>query len=591
MKKHLFILFSLIVGFTNGQNLGWFKQFETNANAIIIDHAVSTNTIGEIITCGLANSNNSLGNIDFDPSAATQTLSGSPAIYNVWVNKLDANGNYLWAKLFNVNNNGNGKTVAKINSLGEVVVGARFLNSSDFDPGAGTFTMTTNTNANGFFAKLNSNGSFAWAKQFQQLSGAAQAFVGDIEIDNLNNIFVSGYYSGTIDFDPSPTATVSLTNSMPTGFLAKFDNAGNFVWVKSLEGSAVISKPTASFLDKNKNVLITGTFKGLVDFDPSAASYTLNAQNTEAFVLKLDSNGMFIWAKQFADGISFHNVFIPPAADIITDSNNDVYITGATKDSLDFDPGAASYYLKSKGAEDVYVVKLTTSGNFVWAKMFGGTGTDISSSLVVDNSNDVYISTDFETSYAVDFDPGIGVSTYTAYASPSIAVNRLTTNGIYVGTYYFKSNSTDATNIGCLTMDNSNNLLVHGNFDIQNTAGFEWVDFDPGSAVFMAYATFGTADGFLVKLNNLTTETIKNNITNNSFILFPNPSDGNIILSMGDFQNSYFEVYDLIGRKVFSTYINSQNTQLDLNIVGGVYNASILDDKGNRVTKKLIIKE
>lgn len=590
MKKQLLILLLANIGFLNSQNLAWFKQFESNATSVLIDHSVATNTIGEIVTCGLAYANNSTGYIDFDPSIATATLAPSAAIYNVWVNKLDVNGNYLWAKMFNVNNNGSGKTIAKINSLGEVVLGARFLNSSDFDPGVGTFTMTTNTNANGFFAKLNANGTFAWAKQFQQISGAAQAIIGDIEVDNLNNIFVSGYYSGTIDFNPSPTATVSLTNSTPTAFIAKFDNAGNFIWVKSLGGSGVTSKSISSFLDKNKNILVTGVFTGLVDFDPSPATYNLNSQNSEAFVLKLDSNGTFIWAKQFVDGIPFHNVFIPPAADITSDSNDDIYVTGATKDSLDFDPGAAAYYLKSKGAEDVYVVKLTAAGNFVWAKMYGGLGTDVSSSILTDNTNNVYIGTDFATSYVVDFDPGVGVSNYTAYASPSMAVNRLTTNGNYAATYYFQSNSSDATNIGGLAFDNTNSLLVHGNFDIQNTAGAEWVDFDPGVLVLKEYASLGTADGFLVKLNNLITNVDQVSLNEDNFSLYPNPSNGEITILLGSDQTANLSIYNLIGKNVYEQRLIDQRTELSIALNSGVYFVNISAKNGNSITKKLIIK-
>lgn len=596
MKKTLVVTLLLAFGLANAQNFIWFKRIETNGNGII-PQSVALNSNGEIVHSGLANTGTGTGTIDFDPSASTFTLTSAATLYNVWVNRLDPSGNFLWAQMFNVNNNGNGKTVAKINSLNEVVLGARFTYTADFDPGPGTYTMS-NFNpggVNGFIAKLNSSGTFAWAVQFKQLTASASALISDIEIDNLNNIYITGYFNGTIDFDPSSTNTASLSAGT-TGdiwtYVVKLDNSGNFKWVKTFNNSPGAAKSSAMTLDKNKNILIGGNFTGTADFDPSVANYTLTSQNNAPFIAKLDSNGVFIWAKQFVDNISFHNVVIPPVSDLQTDSNNDVYITGCTKDSLDFDPSAANYYLKAKGAEDIFVVKLNSSGNFNWAKMYGDNGSDVANSITIDNINDVYIASEFPVGYTVDCDPSVGVYTITPYASTSIAINRLSSSGNFVSNYYFVSNSSGADYFGGITMDNSNNLLAHGRYSLVYTNGFEWIDFDPGSGVVKGLASYTSAHGFLVKLSTVSVGIKENQMTDARMTAYPNPTKNylNIELNLLLEGTATIEILNTLGQVVYSQKTETAKTTIATeSFSSGVYFVTIRSNKQS-LSKKIIIE-
>ncbi|MCH2420088.1 MAG: hypothetical protein MK181_09770, partial [Acidimicrobiales bacterium] len=66
------------------------------------------------------------------------------------------------------------------------------------------------------------------------------------------------------------------------------------------------------------------------------------------------------------------------------DSSGNVYTAGSFSGTVDFDPGAGTANLSSNGSEDVFVSKLDSSGNYVWAKNFGVPGPDYGGSAAED---------------------------------------------------------------------------------------------------------------------------------------------------------------------------------------------------------------
>ncbi|MCP4851228.1 MAG: hypothetical protein GY900_05790, partial [Actinomycetia bacterium] len=99
---------------------------------------------------------------------------------------------------------------------------------------------------------------------------------------------------------------------------------------------------------------------------------------------------------------------------VAVDSSGNVYTAGDFFDTVDFDPGAGTANLTSNGQQDMFVSKLDSSGNYVWAKNFGGTGYDYGYSVAVDSSGNVYTTGSFRGT--VDFDPGPGTANLTAVA-------------------------------------------------------------------------------------------------------------------------------------------------------------------------------
>src|SRR5947207_3293086 len=72
---------------------------------------------------------------------------------------------------------------------------------------------------------------------------------------------------------------------------------------------------------------------------------------------------------------------------ITIDASGNVYTTGFFEDTVDFDPGAGIFNLTSdSGSDDIFISKLDSSGNFIWATAMGGTGADVGNSITVEAS-------------------------------------------------------------------------------------------------------------------------------------------------------------------------------------------------------------
>ncbi len=120
-------------------------------------------------------------------------------------------------------------------------------------------------------------------------------------------------------------------------------------------------------VDSSGNVYTAGMFYGTVDFDPgSGTENRTSAGGAAAYLLKLDSSGDYAWVAVFG------NSQTDTAQGVAVDSSGNVYVTGYFEGTVDFDPGSGTDNHTSTGSKDVFVLKLDSSGDLVWAKSFGG---------------------------------------------------------------------------------------------------------------------------------------------------------------------------------------------------------------------------
>src|SRR3990172_7675518 len=182
-------------------------------------------------------------------------------------------------------------------------------------------------------------------------------------------------------------AMVLLTGIMPiqAGSLASplYAN-GDFAWAKSIGGTST-DLGLSIAVDSSGNIYATGGFIGTVDFDPGAGTANLTGPGgTDVFVSKLDSSGNFVWAK------SMGGYSADLGSGIAVDSIGNVYTTGYFPVIADFDPGPGIFNLTPVGGTDVFVSKLDSNGNFVWAKSMGGTSGEAGRGITTDSSDNVY---------------------------------------------------------------------------------------------------------------------------------------------------------------------------------------------------------
>ncbi|MCW3076545.1 MAG: hypothetical protein JWO32_1154, partial [Bacteroidetes bacterium] len=233
-----------------------------------------------------------------------------------------------------------------------------------------------------------------WVNAF---GGTSTDNVNSIVLDDAGNIYSTGYFSGSIDFDSGPgTYILSGDNDTASIFILKNDPNGNLIWAKQIRAVTTwITYGPSIILDKGMNIYITGHFWNSVDFDPGPASFIMNGGYHVDFTMKLNSFGNFVWAKKINDGCGL-------AFCLASDNNGNVLTAGTFAGTNDFDPGPGTYTLDGGNYYDIYISKLDSSGNFLWAAKMGGTDMDAAYSIKTDKSGNVY-ATGYFKSVNADF--------------------------------------------------------------------------------------------------------------------------------------------------------------------------------------------
>lgn len=484
MKK-IYLLFALVISnFIDAQTptFTWAKQFsglnDQQGQSVAVDGSGNVITVGEF------------GDVaDFDPGAGTFTLSPG-SNYDAFISKVDAFGNFVWAKQIGINTTGDFAYDVAVDGSGNIYLTGYFNGTSDFDPGAGVYNLTAPSfQQEVFICKLNSLGNFIWAKQ---IGGTQQDWAYSIAVDATNNVYTTGFFSGVADFDPG-AGIFNMTSSGPTDiFVSKLDGSGNFVWAKQFAGGGTnFSVGRGISVDASGNVYTTGNFIGTIDFDPGAGLFNMTHSNSQdVFISKLDASGAFVWAKQI-NGSGSGGAY---GKDIVVDGNN-VYTTGFFSGTGDFDPGAGTFNLTASGlARDVFVSKLSNAGNFVWAKSLAGNGSACGNGIALDVSGNVYTTGYFQST--ADFDPGAGTFNLTSLSTNSAFMSKLDPSGNYLWAGQV---------VGAGTGSGANGIVVDGINNFYTTGYFySTLDFDAGAGT-VNMTSLGGQDVFVTKYNSCPT--------------------------------------------------------------------------------------
>ena len=361
-----------------------------------------------------------------------------------------------------------------VDSSGNIYTTGYFQDAADFDPGTGTSNLTSNGSLDVFVTKLNSAGELVWARNF----GSHNFDIGySVAVDSSGNVYTTGYFSGTVDFNPGAGTANLVSAGESDVFVSKLNSAGEFVWAKRFGGTGT-EEGLSIAVDSSGNVYTTGSFQGTVSPGDGRPDL-ISAGGNDVFVSKLDSTGVFVWAN------AFRGTGNDIGRSVAVDSSGNVYTTGSFSDTVDFNPGEGAADLTSSpaGWTDVFVSKLNSLGVFVWAKRFGKDSSERGYSIAVDSSGNVYTTGIFMN--FVDFDPGDGVVTL----GGRMFVSKLNSLGVFVWAKSWDQGSSDS-----VAVDSSGNVYTTGNFS-------ETVDFDPGAGT-SNLSTAGVADVFVSKLDS-----------------------------------------------------------------------------------------
>lgn len=385
--------------------------------------------------------------------------------------------------------NNNGNAIAT-DAAGNIYTCGRFSGTADFDPGPAVYPLTANSAADIFVMKQDAAGQLLWARHMGGASPSADVNQAvSIAVDVTGNVYTTGIYAGTADFDPGPgVANLTYGGGWSDAFISKLDASGNYVWAKSYSGPGDESG-SEIVLDESGNIYTYGTFTGTVDFDPGPNAFPMTATGVAGYVSKLDASGNFVWAKKLAGTGNFLS------GSMAVSATGNLYLMGNISDGpVDVDPGSATVNIQPQGILDACVIKLDNNGNFGWVRQIGGMFSFAAGiKITVDKLEHISVAGLYLAGIDFSTAPAMSLS---SIADEEIFLAKLDASGTFLWTKSTTGNAGASAELYGLKADPYNNLLLSGFF--KGT-----VDFDPGAGTAsMSTTSSAVANGFFVKLDN-----------------------------------------------------------------------------------------
>lgn len=373
-------------------------------------------------------------------------------------------------------------------SAGNVYATGYFIGTVDFDPGPDQYFLSSQGGQAIYLTKLNSAGALAWAIAF---GGPGYKGGSAVKTDAYGHVYLTGLFSGSIDMDPGPGTTLLTSVGSTDVFIAKFTDQGSLVWAHSI-GGPHHEAASSMAIDNTRSgtVYVAGGFSGLLDFDPGPGVFEMTPDSlTDAFILKLDTAGQFVWARALRSPyvVSLREIAFSPA------DGGGVYSVGSFQGTIDMDPDTATAYpFTSAGGTDLFVNKMSADGELIWARQFGGTGFDVGKTVVVEQVAPyaVYLAGDFQ--HTVAFAPND--NTLTAEGAFDAFIAKLSSDGSPIWAKGFGANGDEYSARLALDPTGNGHVIACGYFN-------HTVDFDPAPGAETYLTSAGGTDLYVLNLS------------------------------------------------------------------------------------------
>lgn len=434
----------------------------------------------------------SLSNIYVTGSfSGTTTLGGQTLNSNggtdIFIAKFDMNGNLVWAKSF-------GSVSLDFAFDIDCEPDGSFCITGGFRQTMVLSQNTTITSTGGFdlfTAKFNTNGDCLWAKT---ATGNGSEYGNEIVSTVSGHVTVIGNTQGTMIIENDTLVHLDSTDL----FVVKYDTDGKKIWSKGLRGMGN-SGGRAISSDNLENTYIAGSFEGNIYVDTLVFSSTSTSGN-DVFVSRLSSEGTLIWARHFGGKGDDYS------RGIDTDSYGNVYVSGVFSDTIHFD----GFTLIASGSSDIFLLKMDSLGNIVWAKKIGNSGTEEGCEIEVNKSGEIFISGGFSQTIS------LGSNNFNSIGYRDVFTAKLDSSGNIIWAKTAGS-SQDDVNYAIGLNELNEDICTIGTYSGTFTDGIDSIMFA------------GSIDSYISKIKTSRINSISEKLYHSKTIaVYPNPS-GDII--------------------------------------------------------------
>ena len=322
------------------------------------------------------------------------------------------------------------------------------------------------------------------------IGGTGLDFPRDIAVDTYGNVYITGNFDDTVDFDPGPGIEERTAEMQTSVFLASYSPGGSLNWVTTWESDSFVITSSIEYSESSRSLFVAGNYYGYMDLDPDSEPWSADDQNgipihgyfaefntdgtLETFqALRATGDGGSIWYPQVAVDDS-GNIFVAgriggsvdldpgPGTDIRTgehwsatflaeynpesnlqwavtwdkvqveelilnDSGNPV-LTGTCSNTADFDPGREVAEAVGRQGLGAFLLSLDSDGRFDWVRTWGGRTRDVCST-----ADGGYFVTGYFQEDENDFDPGPEYDIHESSATAQAYTSRFDRSGMYLG--------------------------------------------------------------------------------------------------------------------------------------------------------------
>lgn len=281
--------------------------------------------------------------------------------FDYWVLKFDANDQLQWQKTYGGTADDRGYNIIQTSDGGYAILGYSFSNDGDTSVNSGLQDY--------WLVKLDSDGNISWEKSF-----GYQGTDTGISVIETNN---QGYLiTGVLDV----TASGGEGNSQRTAnrhaggdyWALKLDNSGNLEWSRYFGGNFTDTPYSVIQTDDNGFIIAGSSDSEDTDISGNIGTY-------DFWIIKISEFGDLVWEK------SFGGSQIDEARAIIKTDDGNYIVTGDTRSS-DNDIS------QNKGAADLWLIKISPTGNLIWEKTLGGSSFDVARAIKKTQDNSFLLS-------------------------------------------------------------------------------------------------------------------------------------------------------------------------------------------------------
>lgn len=515
------------------------------------------------------------GTVDFDPGIGIHKLT---AVGNkdIFIMKLDPNGNFIWAKSIG----GSGEEVGNyvtIDKFGDVYVTGSFEGCIDFDPAERNYPLYSSGNSDIFLQKLNPDGNLMWAVN---MGGASEDFGIVVKTDDDANIYLLQAFSDKADLNPGKGMELFSSHGNLDISIEKLNSRGEMIWVKAYGGGG-FDKGNDMVLDGTGNIYVTGSYQGEMDFDPGAGFVNRVSNGySDVFMQKFRNDGSHAWVRCMG-GIKGND----SGSSLKLDDQGNIYSVGYFEAEMTYSKSSETLpelpqLLVSAGGIDAYVQKLNENGYIEWIKAIGGKFNDFGKEIYPDTYGNILVVGEFIRSANNNLED----HSRTPFSTirKGIFIDQLSDNGSTTMNKEI-SNSENVT-IGSMVADYSGSIYLLGHFEGA-------ADFDPGAAIHSVVSK-GAGATYILKLSPYGNPQINRELTLEANVsTYPNPVKNKLTVELGqNIASTSLTIFDVVGNLVKKTESRDcSQINLDLNLNPGIYYVNI-SSENNTVTKKIIVE-